>query len=77
MSLIESSLHDTICIIEEQIELSQFNGSICRVFELIERCSSSRPVCNIISIIALEYVYVSVLHVDFSNHHGLLFSHRK
>jgi len=50
MSLIESSLHDTICIIEQQIELGQFNGSVCRVFELIERCSSTRPVCNIISI---------------------------
>jgi len=50
MSLIESSLHDTICIIEQQIELGQFDGSVCRVFELIERCSSTRPVCSIISI---------------------------
>jgi tuberous sclerosis protein 2 len=47
MSLIESSLRDTMCIIEQQIELGQFNGSVCKVFELIERCSSARPVCNI------------------------------
>jgi len=50
MALIESSLHDTIRIIEQQIELGQFNGSVCRVFELIERCSSTRPVRNITSV---------------------------
>jgi len=26
--------------------------------------------------LALEYVYISMLHVDFSSHHGFLFSHR-
>jgi hypothetical protein len=55
LSLVERHLHDTICTIEQQIEQGQFSGSACRVYELIERCSSSRPVCNFSNFTYLTY----------------------
>jgi hypothetical protein len=64
MSFVERHLHDTICTIEQQIEQGQFNGSVCRVYELIERCSSSRPVCNI-----SNCTYINMLNMNCDDFH--------
>lgn len=63
LSLVERHLHDTICTIEQQIEQGQFSGSVCRVYELIERCSSSRPVCNF-----SNFTYINMLHRSYDLH---------
>lgn len=44
-----SKLHETLCTIEQLIELGQFNGSVRKVFSLIEMSSSVRPVNKKIS----------------------------
>ncbi|KAJ4432765.1 hypothetical protein ANN_21404 [Periplaneta americana] len=59
MSLVESHLHDTICTIEKQIELGQFNGSVHRVFELIERCSAVRPEMSVLRLVS--YLAASII----------------
>ncbi|PSN43169.1 hypothetical protein C0J52_09893 [Blattella germanica] len=52
MSLIESHLHDTMSTIEQLIELGQFNGSVHKIFELIERCSSVRPETSVLRLVS-------------------------
>lgn len=39
-----TKLHETLCTIEQLIELGQFNGNVRKVFSLIEMSSSVRPV---------------------------------
>nr|CAD7441251.1 unnamed protein product [Timema bartmani] len=50
-SQVTSTLHDTICTIEQLMELGQFHGSVRRVFELIERCSPVRPEASVLRLI--------------------------
>lgn len=42
-----TKLHETLCTIEQLIELEQFNGNVRRVFSLIEMSSAMRPVSKI------------------------------
>lgn len=42
-----TKLHETLCTIEQLIELGQFNGNVRRVFSLIEMSSCMRPVSRI------------------------------
>lgn len=51
MALIENHLHDTISTIEQLIELGQYSGSMHRIFEIIERCSSARPESSVLRLV--------------------------
>lgn len=43
-----TKLHETLCTVEQLIELGQFNGNVRKVFSLIEMSSNVRPVSNFI-----------------------------
>ncbi|KAK6623829.1 hypothetical protein RUM44_010685 [Polyplax serrata] len=46
-----TKLHETLCTIEQLIELGQFNGNVRRVFSLIEMSSCMRPESSVLRLI--------------------------
>ncbi|KAK7793760.1 hypothetical protein R5R35_000957 [Gryllus longicercus] len=67
VTLVASHLHDTLCTIEQLIELGQFNGSVRRVFELIERCSPVRPESSVLRLVSYVAGSIVPTRLDWLN----------
>ncbi|KAL1116001.1 hypothetical protein AAG570_005496 [Ranatra chinensis] len=59
LNQISIHLHDTLTMVEQMIELGQFNGSVQTVFEIIESCSPHRPETSVLRLVS--YLASSIL----------------
>lgn len=72
-ALVGSHLHETLCTIEQLIELGQFNGSVRRVFQIIERCAPVRPEASVLRLVSyLSGSIVPTRHMWLSKLNSLM-----